>query len=164
MTSTIQAAALALLLVPGLTLAQASSTQWETDARKFDADYWQAFNTCDVQKMSAMNAEDLEFYHDLGGLQKGRASFTEAMSKNICGKPDWKLRRGEVPGSVKFYPLRSNGAVYGAVVSGEHYFYHLNKGQPERLEGRARFTHTLLMKDGVWQVARVLSFDHGPAK
>ncbi len=164
MTPSLRTTVLGLLLLPGWALAQASSTQWETDARKFDADYWQAFNTCDVQKMTAMNAEDLEFYHDLGGLQKGRASFSEAMSKNICGKPDWRLRRGEVPGTVKVYPLRSNGAIYGAVISGEHYFYHLNKGQPEKLEGRARFVHTLLVNNGVWQVARVLSFDHGPAK
>lgn len=164
MIPSIGTAVLGVLLAPGLALAQASSNQWEADVRKFDADYWQAFNTCDVPKMTAMNAEDLEFYHDLAGLQKGRASFSEAMSKNICGKADWRLRRGEVPGTVKVFPLRSDGAVYGAVVSGEHFFYHLNQGQPERLEGRARFTHTLLLKDGVWQVARVLSFDHGPAK
>jgi hypothetical protein len=34
-------------------------------------------------------------------------------------------------GTVKFYPLRSNWKLYGAVISGEHYFYHTNKGQPK---------------------------------
>lgn len=65
---------------------------------------------------------------------------------------------------MKIYPLRDNGKLYGAIISGEHYFYRVTEGQPDRLTGKARFTHILLLKDGVWQVARVLSFDHGPAK
>lgn len=157
-------AALAALFAPPAALAQVANDNWEASVRQFDSDYWKAFNACEVQKQTNMNAEDLEFYHDIGGVMRGRASFAEATAKNICGRSGWRLRRAEVPGTVKIYPLRSNGEVYGAVISGEHYFYHTNKGQPETLEGRARFTHTLLLKNGEWQVARVLSFDHGPAK
>ncbi|QNA88029.1 nuclear transport factor 2 family protein [Massilia sp. Dwa41.01b] len=158
------AALLATLVHPLTAAAQVTNDNWETTLRQFDSDYWKAFNSCEVQKMTMMNAEDLEFYHDLGGPMRGRQAFADATSRNICGKPDWRLRRGEVPGTVQYYPLRNNGTVYGAVITGEHYFYHLNKGQPERVEGRARFTHTLLLKDGQWQVGRMLSFDHGPAK
>ncbi len=163
MKSSLIAAVMALAIPLGAT-AQVTTDNWEVSVRQFDSDYWKAFNSCEVQKMTMMNAEDLEFYHDIGGIMRGRAAFAEASAKNICGRSDWRLRRAEVPGTVKFYPLKSNGSVYGAVISGEHYFYHLNQGQPERLEGRARFTHTVLLKGGQWQVARVLSFDHGPAK
>ncbi len=163
MKTTLAAVAIAAILTPCVVYAQVNNDNWEASVRKFDSEYWKAFNACEVQKQTMMNAEDLEFYHDVGGLMRGRASFAEATAKNICGRSDWRLRRAEVPGTVKFYPLRSNGKVYGAVITGEHYFYHTNKGQSETLEGKARFTHTLLVKDGEWQVARVLSFDHGPA-
>ncbi|MGI4843484.1 MAG: nuclear transport factor 2 family protein [Janthinobacterium lividum] len=164
MNSFLATAVLATLLSPSAAFAQVTNDNWEATVREFDRDYWKAFNACEVQKQTRMNAEDLEFYHDIGGVMRGRASFAEATAKNICGRSDWRLRRAEVPGTVKVYPLRSNGDVYGAVISGEHYFYQTNKGQPETLEGKAGFTHTLLLKNGVWQVARVLSFDHGPAK
>lgn len=161
---TFLAAALTTLLTPCAAYAQVTNDNWEASVRQFDSEYWRAFNACEVQTMTMMNAEDLEFYHDIGGFMQGRASFAEATAKNICGRSNWRLRRGEVPGTVKLYPLRSNGEVYGAVISGEHYFYHTNNDHPEKLEGKARFTHTLLLKDRKWQVARVLSFDHGPAK
>ena len=53
--------------------------------------------------------------------------------------------------------------VYGAILSGEHVFYVRQKGKPEVLDGRAKFTHLWLLKDGVWKMSRVLSYDHGPA-
>lgn len=164
MKTSVATAVLAALLTPSAAFAQVTNDNWEATVRAFDSEYWKAFNACEVQKQARMNAEDLEFYHDIGGVMRGRASFAEATAKNICGRSDWRLRRAEVPGTVTVYPLRSNGDVYGAVISGEHYFYHTNKGQPETLEGKARFTHTLLLKDGAWRVARMLSFDHGPAK
>lgn len=52
--------------------------------------------------------------------------------------------------------------MYGAVLSGEHVFYVLDKGKRDRLDGRARFLHVWLVKDGVWRMSRVLSFDHDP--
>ena len=163
MKTILVAAASAVLLVPVATFAQVTNDNWEATARQFDGEYWKAFNACEVQKQTRMNAEDLEFYHDIGGLMRGRTSFAESTAKHICGRSDWRLRRAEVPGTVKLYPLRNNGNVYGAVISGEHYFYHTNKGHPETLEGKARFTHVLLLKNGEWQVGRVLSDDHGPA-
>lgn len=164
MKTSLAAAAVASLLASCAAFAQVTNDNWEVSVRKFDSEYWKAFNACEVQRQTRMNAEDLEFYHDIGGFMRGRESFAESTAKNICGRRDWRLRRAEVPGTVKLFPLRSNGKVYGAVIAGEHYFYHTNKGHPETLEGRARFTHTLLLKDGEWQVARVLSFDHGPSK
>jgi hypothetical protein len=161
MKKSLTPAVLALLLAPCAVFAQPAGAAWETEARQFDAAYWQAFNSCNVAKLTDMNTDDLEFYHDKGGLMKGKAAFAEAVSKNICGRPDAGVRREEVAGSMKFYPMHAGGKLYGAIVSGEHRFYEVPRKGAEVLTGQARFTHMLLLTDGVWKVARVLSFDHG---
>jgi hypothetical protein len=61
------------------------------------------------------------------------------------------------------FALRDGGVVYGAVLSGEHRFYVREGDKPERLDGQAIFTHLWLVKDGAWKMARILSYDHGPA-
>src|SRR5258708_10869055 len=73
------------------------------------------------------------------------------------------VRREAVKDSVKVFPLKSSNVTYGAVISGEHYFYTQERGHNERPDGLARFTHLWLLKDGVWKMSRVLSYDHGPA-
>src|SRR2546429_5110218 len=35
---------------------------------------------------SSFLAEDVEFYHDQGGVTLGRAALTESVKNNICGK------------------------------------------------------------------------------
>lgn len=149
-------AAGAFLLVPQLAFAQ----DVESTLQIFDAAYWQAYNTCDVATMEKMSADDLEFYHDQGGVMKGVPAFAAAMKNNICGNPNNKVRREAVAGTMHIYPMRGGGKVYGAVISGEHQFYNTAKGGAEVAGSRARFTHMLLLKDGAWKVSRVLSFDH----
>lgn len=148
-------AAGALLLVPQLAFAQ----DVEATLQKFDAAYWQAYNTCDVAAMEKMSADDLEFYHDQGGVMKGVPAFAAAMKNNICGNPNNKVRREALAGTIRIYPMQDKGKVYGAVMSGDHQFYNTSKGV-ETPGSRARFTHMLLLKDGAWKVSRVLSYDH----
>ncbi len=164
MKNNLHAAALALLLLPCTALAQNTDDNWEAQVRQFDSGYWKAFNECEVKKMAAMNTDDLEFYHDRGGVEKGVALFSEAIAKNICGQPGVRVRREAVADSIRFYPMRDGGKLYGAIVSGEHAFYRIPKGGKEVMTGQARFTHMLLLQDGQWKVSRVLSFDHGPAR
>ena len=164
MKSFLNTAVLALLLGPCCAFAQPVGDAWEADVRRFDSEYWKAFNECQVQKMASMNTDDLEFYHDKGGIEKGVAIFAESVAKNICGRPDLKVRREAVAESLRFYPMRDGDKLYGAIVTGEHLFYRTRKGGAETLGGRAQFTHMLLLKDGQWKVSRVLSFDHGPAQ
>jgi ketosteroid isomerase-like protein len=156
--------AAAMLLASQCAFAQSPEQTWDADVRKFDSDYWQAFNQCDVDKLAQMNTEDLEFYHDRGGPMIGRDKFASTFKQNICGNPSFKIRREAVPGSLRVYPMRGKGQLYGAVISGEHLFYSTRKGGAETLDGRALFTHMLLLDKGTWKVSRVLSFDHGPAK
>lgn len=137
---------------------------WDAEVRKFDDAYWAAYNRCDLKALSAMNTDDLEFYHDLGGVMHGKAQFDAAMAKNICGNPSRKLRREAVAGTVQVYPMMSGGVLYGAVIEGGHQFYTAAPGSPEVLEDRARFTSLLLFKDGVWKLSRALSYAHAPAQ
>jgi hypothetical protein len=65
---------------------------------------------------------------------------------------------------VRVFPLRHGNTVYGAVVSGEHEFFVSEPGKPERLNGRAVFTHLWLLRDGTWKMARILSYSHGLAQ
>lgn len=157
-------AATAILLAAPLAFAQAAPQDWEADVRQFDTAYWNAYNQCDVKKLAQLNTDDMEFYHDMGGVMRGQAQFATAMSNNICGNPANHVRREAVADSVHVFPMRDKGQLYGAVISGEHLFYNQAKGGPEVLGGRARFTHMLLLKDGAWKVSRVMSYDHAAPK
>ena len=116
-----------------------------------------------MEKYKDYFTQDLEFYHDKGGLSIGLDDLVEKTKRNLCSNENFGLRRAVVEGSVKVFPLKNNGIIYGAIISGEHVFYVLEKGKPERLDGRAKFTHTWILKDGAWKMHRILSYDHGPA-
>lgn len=49
---------------------------------------------------------------------------------------------------------------YGAIQVGEHRFYQLLPGKPEKLVEIALFTHVWKKDAKGWRVSRVLSFDH----
>ncbi len=128
-----------------------------------DSLFWKAYNACDVKTMGEFFTEDVEFYHDRSGITLGLTNLVGVLRVNLCGNPDSRLKREAVDGTVRVFPLAKENTVYGAVHSGEHLFYILDKGKPERADGLARFTHLWLLKDGVWKMSRVLSYDHGPA-
>jgi hypothetical protein len=130
---------------------------------KEDAAFWEAYNQCDAQKMSQFFWPDIEFYHDKGGPTIGLAALTETLKTNLCGNPNFRLRREALPATIKVYPLQKNGVTYGAVLSGEHYFYINDNGKPEYRDGWAKFFHVWLLKDGTWKMARVVSYDHKAA-
>lgn len=142
----------------------AAPAGWDADVRKFDDAYWAAYNRCDIKALNAMNADDLEFFHDLGGTMRGKAPFDAAMAQNICGNPARKVRREAIPGSVHVYPMLANGVLYGAVIEGGHQFYNVAPGSPETAGETARFTSLLLYRDGAWKLARALSYAHTPVQ
>jgi Domain of unknown function (DUF4440)/Domain of unknown function (DUF3471) len=154
-------AALCLLASP-TGFAQSSAKDWEADVRTFDTAYWRAYNECDIKTMDWMNADDMEFYHDAGGVLLGKPQFSTSMRNNICGNPNAKVRRAEIKGTVQVFPMHDNGKLYGAIVSGEHEFYNSGKETPEYLANRARFTHLLVLGKEGWKISRVLSYAHAP--
>jgi len=128
-----------------------------------DGLFWDAYNRCDVEKMSQFFWPDVEFYHDKGGPTIGLAALDETFRKNLCGNPNFRLRREAIPETVKVFSLQKNNVTYGAVLSGEHYFYINDSGKPEFRDGMAKFFHVWLLKDGTWKMARIISYDHHAA-
>src|SRR5271155_6046655 len=51
-----------------------------------DAALFDSYNRCDLEKFASFFVEDVEFYHDQGGVTLGRAALTESIKKNICGR------------------------------------------------------------------------------
>jgi hypothetical protein len=124
--------------------------------------FWRAYNDCAVGDMPALIAEDVEFYHDRGGITLGRDALVESVRKNLCSNPAFRIRREEVPGTLRVFLLKKDGAVYGAIASGEHTFDIVEKGKAPVRDGLARFTTLWRLTDGAWRMSRVLSYDHGP--
>ena len=137
---------------PAAQVAHVPDRLYETvvalDKKLFDA-----YNTCDLNTLSSLVSEDLEFYHDKTGLAVGRPTFIDSIRNNICGK----VQRVLVPGTLEVHRLNQ----YGAVEMGVHRFTH--PGDPTNI-GEGRFISVWRLKDGQWQLTRVISYDHAPAK
>ncbi|WP_276372151.1 nuclear transport factor 2 family protein [Chryseolinea sp. H1M3-3] len=114
---------------------------------------------CNAQKVESFFTEDLEFYHDKGGLTKSRAAFMQMQKNNFCGERPFYLRREPVPGTMKVFLMDK----YGAVQTGEHVFYVKGEDGKEKLDGKAKYTHLWKYEQDQWKIARVISYDHGPA-
>ena len=152
---------LIVLLAPviAVPLAHSQSTQglpvtdplYQTVAG-LDTALFSAYNNCQLDKLSSLVADDLEFYHDKTGLAVGRQTFIDAIRNNICGK----VHRELVPGTLEIYPMEG----YGAVEIGIHRFTHPE--DPHNL-GEAKFITLWRHKDDSWKMARAISFDHHPA-
>lgn len=150
-----------LLYLP--VFAQDEKATLEGTIRHEDAAFWVAYNRCDVAQMSQFFWPDIEFYHDKGGLTVGLGPFVELLRTGLCGKPNFRLRREAIPETVKVYPLQKNSVTYGAVLSGEHYFFINDDGKPEYRDSVAKFFHVWLLKDGMWKMARAVSYEHRDA-
>src|ERR1700692_4054226 len=49
-----------------------------------DTKLFDAYNRCDLKAFDSLLADDVEFYHDQGGLTLGRQKLTESVKNNIC--------------------------------------------------------------------------------
>ena len=127
-----------------------------------DGQFWTAYNACDVDAQRRHFADDVEFYHDKGGATFGVDPLIDTTRKNLCSGST-RTRREAVEGTVHVFPMRRDGVLYGAILSGDHRFYVREGDHPEALTGIAKFTHLWLLNDGTWKMARVLSYDHRPA-
>ncbi|MET0391877.1 MAG: nuclear transport factor 2 family protein, partial [Chitinophagaceae bacterium] len=147
---------LSVLAIIALTIAFAPAAKaqssphtalYDTLAR-LDSALFSIAYTCQPDKIVHFFTEDLEFYHDKGGVMRGRDAFLETLKKNFCGPQATRLRRELVPGSLQVYPMDG----YGAIQTGEHRFYVTQNGQPERLPGIARFTHLWQFSNNEWRI------------
>jgi hypothetical protein len=150
-------------LIVNASTAQSDIRQLESIIREKDSLFWQAYNTCATEKFGLYVADDVEFYHDKGGITEGLTALAASAKNNLCSNAAIRIRREAVPGTVKVFPLQRSETIYGAIMSGDHYFHISETGKKERREGLAKFTHLWLLKDGSWKMSRILSYDHGPA-
>lgn len=119
------------------------------------------FNQCRLDAFESLIAADLSFHHDQAGTQD-RAQFLQAFHQNICGSAEHKPIRTLIPGTTQAFPLQRDGEVYGVIQQGMHRFHINDAADAEASYTIARFTHVWLLRDGKWQLAQVLSFDHQP--
>ena len=117
-----------------------------------DAALFDSYNKCDLAKFQSFFVDDVEFYHDQGGVTLGSKSLTDAIKNNICGKTTRELV------SLKVYYMKG----YGLLETGVHRFHH--PGHEGIGVGEGQFVHLWQFKDGTWKVTRVISYDHHSAQ
>ena len=129
-----------------------SKDLYDTIALKYSM-MFNAFNARNIDKLKTFFAQDLEFYHDLGGVTNYQQNM-EAFKRNF--ENDRRVRRELVAGSLEVYPIKD----YGAVETGVHQFYGTAKGEKEKLGSEAKFVNIWRKKDGEWKIIRVISYAH----
>ena len=120
-----------------------------------DTALFDSYNKCDLAKFESFFVDDVEFYHDQGGVTLGKKALTDSVKNNICGKTTREL----VPGSLKVYHMKG----YGMLETGVHRFHHPGHEDTEGV-GEGQFIHLWQYKDGAWKITRVISYDHHSAK
>lgn len=132
---------------------KAQAELFETIAR-LDSEIFGAFNKHDVARLMSLFTEDLEFYHDTGGLSN-YAENGESFKKMFASTPD--IRRDLEPGSLQVYPIKD----YGAMEIGRHRFCHKENGKDEC--GSFGFAMVWRKTGDSWKISRVLSYGHKPS-
>lgn len=122
-----------------------------------------AFNNCELTVLDTIVSDDLEFYHDQGGITLGKAAFIKSIREGICNLP-YKPRRELQACSMRVFPMYKNGELYGAIQTGTHLFYAIEKDGYEHLTSKALFTHLWIVQQGSWKLSRVLSYAHAVPK
>lgn len=155
--------AIAIFLFSFLANAQVhkSSELFKTLKSKDSIIFERTFNKCEVEKLEPIIHEDIEFYHDVAGLQN-REEFINAVKNNVCSNPGTFTRK-LVENSLEVHELKNKGKTYGAIQRGFHDFY-IKENNKIRKTGTAQFTHLWILENNKWKLKRVLSFDHKDAK
>ena len=134
------------------TASQAPTELYNTIA-SLDSAFFDAFNKRDIAVLQTFLSEELEFYHDLGGVTNYDQNM-EAFKKTFAS--DRKLRRELVDGSMEVHPIKD----FGAVQTGLHRFYVTEKGQKEKLSSEAKFINLWQNKNEVWEITKIISYGH----
>jgi len=132
---------------------------WKNDSLLFNV----GFNQCDISQFKTLISENCEFYHDQSGSVRSKDDFVSRIRDGLCKMEYKAIRKLEVT-SMEVYPLKNNGVLYGAVQNGIHRFYaieiEIEKGKEEYLRSVAKFTHLWILEDDIWQLQRMISYDH----
>ena len=144
-----------LVATTGIANAQVGKASSDQDLHKeiarLDSILFNAFNTRNIDQFKSMFTQDLEFYHDKGGLTNYEHTIN-FMKTTANSNSD--LRRDLVKGSLEVYPIPG----YGAIETGAHTFCHLENGKQDC--GTFKFVHIWQKKNGEWKISRVISYAH----
>lgn len=140
--------ALAHLILPYSSRAQApEDSELYRTVKALDATYFDAYNTCNLEVQAQLMDDELEFYHDQGGLSTSKSELITSIRENICGK----VTRELIPESLEVYEI--NG--FGAVSIGYHRFF--NKLELDAPSKPSRFVTVWKKYTDRWTMYRVIS-------
>jgi ketosteroid isomerase-like protein len=114
---------------------------------RMDSIFFDAYNHCKMEVIEQLFSEDIEFFHDKGGLSTSKKDIVNAIRNNICGK----VQRELIPGTIEVYPI----ANYGAVQMGWHQFH--NNQEPDAKPHPSKFVTIWKKENEKWVMARVIS-------
>ena len=114
---------------------------------KMDKVFFDAYNNCDLEKQADIYKDNIEFFHDKGGLMTSKKDILDATERNICGK----VTRELIKGSVEVYPINN----YGAVQIGYHKFH--NNQEPNAESIPSKFIVVWNNDNGKWKIEKVIS-------
>ena len=151
--------AVVLLVLSVLSRAAEEPGKAQTDLAatiaRMDSEIFAAFNAHDVDRLMSYFTDDLEFYHDTGGLGNYKEN-ADGFKKMFASTPD--IRRDLVKVSLEVYPIKD----YGAMEIGQHRFCHKENGRDDC--GTFRFAMVWRKTGDSWKISRVLSYGHKPSK
>jgi hypothetical protein len=112
--------------------------------------FFEAYNTCNLNlgKYAAFFSENIEFYHDQGGLMTSKQDIVDATKRNVCGK----VTRELVKGSIEVYPIKN----FGAIEMGLHKFHNNQEpiGTPSKIGKFIIFWQHI---NSEWKITKVIS-------
>lgn len=126
---------------------KAPNIELESEIIKMDSIYFTAYNTCDIKTQAAIYDENIEFFHDKGGLLTDKKQLLKSLEENICNK----VTRTLIKGSVEVYPIKN----YGAIQIGYHTFF--NKQDPNTSPIPSKFIITWKKENENWKITKVIS-------
>ena len=133
---------------PGVPPYQPASKELQDTITWLDSIFFDAYNTCKLDVFAALVSEDVEFYHDKGGVSRSKEGLVQSIKNNICNK----VTRELLPGSIEVYPIPN----YGAVQMAAHRFFN----QQEKELGWSRYAKFVTIwkkEDGQWKATRFIS-------
>jgi hypothetical protein len=120
---------------------------------RMDSLMFAAFNEHNIDKLKTFFSEDLEFYHDKGGVDNYLQTM-ENFKILFANNRNTGLRRDIVKESLEVYPVKD----YGAVETCLHRFCHVENGKDDC--GTFKNMMIWQRKNGQWKVTRVVSYGH----
>lgn len=112
-----------------------------------DKVFFDAYNNCDLEKQANIYSDDIEFFHDKGGLMSSKQEILDGTERYICGK----VTRELIQGSIEVYPINN----YGAVQIGFHKFH--NNQEPNAPSTPSKFIMMWQNINGDWRITKVIS-------